>query len=64
MISNDLHIRWFYDGSLNVSSNCLDRHLEARGNQIAIIWEGDDPNDTKKLPIENYMRRFVSSLML
>ena len=46
---NDLHIRWFYDGSLNVSSNCLDRHLEARGNQIAIIWEGDDPNDTKKI---------------
>ena len=45
----DLHIRWFYDGSLNVSSNCLDRHLEARGNQIAIIWEGDDPNDTKKI---------------
>ena len=45
----DLHIRWFYDGSLNVSSNCLDRHLETRGNQIAIIWEGDDPNDTKKI---------------
>ena len=45
----DLHIRWFYDGSLNVSSNCLDRHLEARGNQIAIIWEGDDPKDTKKI---------------
>ena len=45
----DLHIRWFYDGSLNVSSNCLDRHLEARGNQIAIIWEGDDPNETKKI---------------
>ncbi len=45
----DLHIRWFYDGSLNVSSNCLDRHLEARGNQIAIIWEGDDPNEIKKI---------------
>ena len=45
----DLHIRWFYDGSLNVSSNCLDRHLEARGNQVAIIWEGDDPNETKKI---------------
>ena len=45
----DLHIRWFYDGSLNVSSNCLDRHLETRENQIAIIWEGDDPNETKKI---------------
>ncbi len=46
---NELHIRWFYDGSLNASSNCLDRHLEARGNQVAIIWEGDDPNETKQI---------------
>ncbi len=45
----DLHIRWFYDGSLNVSSNCLDRHIETKGNQIAIIWEGDNPNETKKI---------------
>ncbi|MGR9051413.1 MAG: acetate--CoA ligase [Gammaproteobacteria bacterium] len=41
-------IKWFEGGRLNVSYNCLDRHLENRGNQIAIIWEGDDPNkDTK-----------------
>ena len=46
---NDLHIRWFYDGTLNVSSNCLDRHLEKRGDQTAIIWEGDDPKDDKRI---------------
>jgi len=45
----DLHIKWFYDGTLNVSSNCLDRHLETRADQAAIIWEGDDPNDDKKI---------------
>ncbi|MAZ04173.1 MAG: acetate--CoA ligase [Sneathiella sp.] len=46
---DDLHIRWFYDGTLNVSYNCLDRHLDARGDSTAIIWEGDDPNDDKTL---------------
>ncbi|MGD8976956.1 MAG: acetate--CoA ligase [Gammaproteobacteria bacterium] len=39
----DVHIRWFYDGTLNASANCLDRHLAKRGDQTAIIWEGDDP---------------------
>jgi acetyl-CoA synthetase len=39
----DLHIRWFEDGVLNACHNCLDRHLEQRGDQTAIIWEGDDP---------------------
>ncbi len=37
------HIRWFEGGKLNVAANCLDRHLAARGDQVAIIWEGDDP---------------------
>ena len=46
---DDLHIRWYYDGTLNVSYNCLDRHLETRGDSTAIIWEGDDPKDDKKL---------------
>ena len=40
---DDLHIRWFEDGTLNASANCLDRHLAGRGDQTAIIWEGDDP---------------------
>jgi acetyl-CoA synthetase len=39
----DVHIKWFYDGTTNVCYNCLDRHLETRGDQTAIIWEGDDP---------------------
>jgi len=40
---DDLHIRWFEDGTLNACYNCVDRHLESRAGQIAIIWEGDDP---------------------
>jgi acetyl-CoA synthetase len=44
-----VHIRWFYDGTLNASANCIDRHLETRGDQTAIIWEGDDPSDSKKI---------------
>ena len=43
----DVSIKWFEDGVLNVSANCIDRHLETRGEQIAIIWEGDNPNDSK-----------------
>ncbi|MAI98168.1 MAG: acetate--CoA ligase [Nisaea sp.] len=46
---DDLHIKWFYDGTLNVAANCLDRHLETRGDQTAIIWEGDDPGDDKTI---------------
>jgi len=41
----DLHIRWFHDGTLNVSANCIDRHLADKADQTAIIWEGDDPKD-------------------
>ncbi len=43
----DIRIKWFVDGKLNVSYNCLDRHLEKRGDQVAIIYEGDDPNVSK-----------------
>jgi acetyl-CoA synthetase len=43
----NLSIKWFEDGALNVSANCIDRHLASRGNQTAIIWEGDDPKDSK-----------------
>jgi acetyl-CoA synthetase len=46
---DDVHIRWFYDGTLNASANCLDRHLEQRGDQTAIIWEGDDPAEDKHI---------------
>ncbi len=43
------HIRWFEGATLNVSYNCLDRHLQTRGDQIAIIWEGDNPGEDKKI---------------
>jgi acetyl-CoA synthetase len=45
----DFHIRWFEDGSLNVSENCLDRHLRERGDRVAIIWEGDTPGESRKI---------------
>jgi len=45
----DVEIKWFEDGTLNVCANCVDRHLEKRGDQVAIIWEGDDPNDDAKI---------------
>src|SRR4051812_17139885 len=44
-----LSIKWFEDGALNVSANCIDRHLEKRGDQTAIIWEGDDPAVSKHI---------------
>jgi len=47
--ADDLHVRWYYDGVLNASANCLDRHLAERGNEVAIIWEGDDPKDDDKI---------------
>ena len=47
--ARDLHIKWFEDGELNVSVNCLDRHLKERPDQTAIIWEGDDPKDSKNI---------------
>jgi acetyl-CoA synthetase len=46
---DDFHIRWFADGVLNVSVNCLDRHLPERADQVAIIWEGDDPKHSRKI---------------
>jgi acetyl-CoA synthetase len=45
----DVHIRWFHDGTLNVSANCLDRHLAKRGDQVALLWEGDDPSVSKAM---------------
>jgi acetyl-CoA synthetase len=47
--SGKVSIRWFEDGVTNVAYNCIDRHLDARGDQIAIIWEGDDPNESRKI---------------
>jgi len=47
--ADDLHIRWFHDGQLNLSANCLDRHLKSRGDKTAILWEGDDPNESRAI---------------
>jgi acetyl-CoA synthetase len=47
--TGDLHINWFADGTLNAAANCLDRHLATRGDQTAIIWEGDDPADSRHI---------------
>ena len=47
--THNVSIRWFEDGTLNASANCIDRHLEKRGDQVAIIWEGDDPKDHKSI---------------
>jgi acetyl-CoA synthetase len=45
----DLHVRWFYDGTLNVCANCVDRHLPKRAKQTAILWEADEPGETKRV---------------
>jgi len=47
--AKNLHIKWFVDGKLNVSYNCLDRHLADRGDQVAILWEGDDPREDRRI---------------
>ena len=44
--TGDLHVKWYSDGILNVSANCIDRHLATRGDKAAFIWEGDDPSDS------------------
>lgn len=46
---HNVSIKWFEDGTLNASVNCVDRHLEKRGDQVAIIWEGDEPSDQKSI---------------
>jgi acetyl-CoA synthetase len=45
----NVSIKWFEDGVLNAAYNCIDRHLDKRGDQVAIIWEGDDPKDSKHI---------------
>ncbi|MDP6189797.1 MAG: acetyl-coenzyme A synthetase N-terminal domain-containing protein, partial [Gammaproteobacteria bacterium] len=44
-----IDIQWYADGQLNVAANCLDRHLAEHGDEIAIIWEGDDPADSRHI---------------
>ena len=46
---DEVKIKWYYDGTLNASANCIDRHLKKNPKKTAIIWVGDDPSDTKKI---------------
>ncbi|GAA0584664.1 acetate--CoA ligase [Caenispirillum bisanense] len=54
---HDVHIKWYHDGTLNAAVNCLDRHLETRGDQVAIIWEGDDPSEDAKITYRDLYER-------
>ena len=47
--ADDFRIRWFDGGQINVSANCLDRHLATRGDQVAILWEGDEPGESARI---------------
>ncbi|WP_439862071.1 acetate--CoA ligase [Pseudomonas sp. MBLB4136] len=62
---HNVDIKWFADGTLNVSHNCLDRHLAERGEQVAIIWEGDDPAEHKHITyrqLHEQVCRFANAL--
>jgi len=62
---HNVDIRWFEDGTLNASVNCLDRHLEERGDQTAIIWEGDEPDQDKHITyreLHEQVSRFANAL--
>ncbi len=62
---DDLHIRWYEDGELNVCYNCVDRHLEDKADQTAIIWEGDDPENDLKITygqLHERVCRFANAL--
>ncbi len=62
---DDLHVRWYYDGTLNVCYNCVDRHLDTKGDDVAIIWEGDDPTRDLKITYRELHERvckFANSL--
>ena len=63
--SRNLHIRWYGDGKLNACHNCVDRHLRDRGDQAAIIWEGDDPSEQRTITyreLHAHVARFASAL--
>jgi acetyl-CoA synthetase len=57
----DVSIKWYEDGSLNIAANCIDRHLATRGEQVAIIWEGDDPTQQETITYRQLHER-VSKL--
>ena len=58
----DLHIKWYADGTLNAAANCT-TGISTRGDQTAIIWEGDDPADRVTSAMPNFMKRYAGSPM-
>jgi acetyl-CoA synthetase len=54
--SKDVSIEWYYDGTLNVSENCIDRHAKKTPDKIAIIWEGDDPSNSQKITYKELLQ--------
>ncbi len=63
--ASDFRVRWYYDGTLNASVNCIDRHLAKRGEQVAIIWEGDESADAKHITyrqLHEHVCRFANVL--
>ena len=52
--SSDVNIKWFYDGTLNASANCIDRHLKNNKDKTAIMWVGDDPKAQKKISYKQW----------
>ncbi|MFC3691333.1 acetate--CoA ligase [Chenggangzhangella methanolivorans] len=62
---DDVSIKWYEDGTLNVAANCVDRHVKDRGDQTAILWEGDDPKDSKAITyreLHEHVCRFANAL--
>jgi acetyl-CoA synthetase len=62
---HNVSIKWFEDGTTNVAMNCVDRHLAKRANQVAIIWEGDDPSESQKITygeLSQHVNRFANVL--
>ena len=54
--TTDVNIKWYYDGTLNVAENCIDRHARKTPNKIAIIWEGDDPSNSQKITYKELLQ--------
>jgi acetyl-CoA synthetase len=63
--THNVSIKWFEDGTLNVCANCVDRHLETRGDKVALIWEGDEPDMDLKITyrqLHSHVCRFANVL--
>jgi acetyl-CoA synthetase len=63
--ADNVSIKWFEDGTTNVAANCIDRHLATRGDQVALIWEGDDPGNAKSITykeLHEHVCRFANVL--